>query len=95
MQSIQNRQSKRNHYSIIEHQVTTIWKIKCLYPKMAGQNDGQNESLAGQVRDQAGHCPLTGRYFQPCFKLNSILYKPRRTLQTVKLKEQNNKASVH
>ena len=22
-------------------------------------------TLTGQVRNQAGHCPLTGRYFQP------------------------------
>ena len=29
------------------------------------KNDRQDESLTGQVRDQAGHCPLTGCYFQP------------------------------
>ena len=33
---------------------------------MTGQNDRQDRSLTGQVRDQAGHCPLTGRYLQPC-----------------------------
>ena len=33
---------------------------------MTGQNDRQDESLTGQVPDQAGHCPLTGRYFEPC-----------------------------
>ena len=33
---------------------------------MTGQNDRQERSLTGQVRDQAGHCPLTGRYLQPC-----------------------------
>ena len=33
---------------------------------MTGQNDRQDKSLTGQVHDQAGHCPLTGRYFQPC-----------------------------
>ena len=32
---------------------------------MTGQNDRQDESLTGQVHDQAGHCPLTGRYFEP------------------------------
>ena len=32
---------------------------------MTGQNDLQDESLTSQVRNQAGHCPLTGRYFQP------------------------------
>ena len=37
---------------------------------MTGQNDRQDESLTGQVRDQAGHCPLTGRYFQPCYTLH-------------------------
>ena len=31
---------------------------------MTGQNDRQDESLTGQVRDQAGHSPLTGCYFQ-------------------------------
>ena len=31
---------------------------------MTGQNDRQDLGLTGQVRDQAGHCPLTGRYFQ-------------------------------
>ena len=29
---------------------------------MTGQNDRQDESLTGQVHDQAGHCPLTGRW---------------------------------
>ena len=35
---------------------------------MTGQNDRQDRSLTGQVHDQAGHCPLTGRYLQPCKK---------------------------
>ena len=29
------------------------------------KNDRQGKSLTGQVCDQAGHCPLTGHYFQP------------------------------
>ena len=33
---------------------------------MTGQNERQDESLTGQVHDQAGHCPLTGRYFEAC-----------------------------
>ena len=32
---------------------------------MTGQNDRSDESLTGQAHDQAGHCPLTGRYFEP------------------------------
>ena len=39
---------------------------------MTGQNDRQARSLTGQVHDQAGHCPLTGRYLQPC--MLSMLY---------------------
>ena len=39
---------------------------KCSYPKMTGQNDRPDQSFTGQVHDQAGHCPLTGRYFEPC-----------------------------
>ena len=33
---------------------------------MTCQNDRPGESLTGQVHDQAGHCPLAGRYFEPC-----------------------------
>ena len=32
---------------------------------MTSQNDRQDESFTGQLNDQARHCPLTGRYFQP------------------------------
>ena len=38
-------------------------EIKCLYLKMTGQNDRQDENLTGQVLYQVGHYPLTGRYF--------------------------------
>ena len=34
--------------------------------RQASKNDRTDESLTGQVRDQAAHCPLTGRYFEPC-----------------------------
>ena len=64
MQSSKKRQRKRNQYSVIELSDNYMEK-KYSYPKMTGQNDRQDESLTGQVRDQAGHCPLTGRYFQP------------------------------
>ena len=40
--------------------------FKMFVSKMTGQNDRQDESLTGHVHDQAGHCPLTGRYFEPC-----------------------------
>ena len=54
--------------------------IKCSHPKMTGQNDRQDESLTGQVHDQAGHCPLTGRYFEPCTTFSQVTryYKYRK-----------------
>ena len=33
---------------------------------MTGQHDRQDESLTGQIHNQSGHCPFTGRYFEPC-----------------------------
>ena len=36
------------------------------YKMFASKNDWQDESLTSQVHDQAGHCPLTGDYFEPC-----------------------------
>ena len=47
--------------------------LKGSHPKMTGQNDRQDESLTGQLHDQAGHCPLTGRYFEPCFMFLLLL----------------------
>ena len=32
---------------------------------MTGQHDRQDERLTGQLPNQSGHCPLTGRYFEP------------------------------
>ena len=46
--------------------------IKCSHPKMTNQTDQQDESLTGQAHDRAGHCPLTGCYFEP-WKLKSLL----------------------
>ena len=57
--------------------------IKCSYPKTTGQNDRPDESLTGQVRDQAGHCPLTGRYFEPWKELSNLasgVEKKKKTL---------------
>ena len=53
-----NAKEKRNHYNIVEpnalsnNYMENI--IKCLHRKMTGQNDRQDESLTGQVPDQAG-----------------------------------------
>ena len=60
---------KRNDYSVIEQNALSGNYMENILkgspPKMTGQNDRQDESLTGQVHDQAGHCPLTGRYFKP------------------------------
>ena len=42
------------------------------------KNDRQDRSLTGQVCDQAGHCPLTGRYLQPWLSVQLVEgYYPR------------------
>ena len=40
---------------------------------MTGQHDRQDERLTGQLPIQSGHCPLTGRYFEPCLHEQFIL----------------------
>ena len=32
---------------------------------VTGQNDRQTQILSGQIVILAGHCPMTGRYFEP------------------------------
>ena len=70
------RQRKRNDDSVIEQNPLSgnymEYILKGSHPKMTGQNDRQDESLIGQVHDQAGHCPLTGRCFEPCTSKSSI-----------------------
>ena len=79
MQSSKEKKAKekRSHYSVIDWAKRIKRQlmeniIKCSYPKMTGQNDRPDESLTGQVHDQAGHCPLTGRYFEPCSRHKQI-----------------------
>ena len=67
----QKKPKKAASYSVIEAEQNALSDnymeniIKCSHPKMTGQNDRPDESLTGQAHDQAGHCPLTGRYFEP------------------------------
>ena len=60
---------KKNNYSVIEQNALSSNYmeniLKGSLPKLTGQNERQDESLTGQVHDQAGHCPLTGRFFEP------------------------------
>ena len=37
--------------------------LKAVY--VTGQNDRRTKILSGQIVILAGHCPLTGRYFDP------------------------------
>ena len=37
---------------------------------MIGQNDRQDESLTGQVHNQAGHCQMTSHHFEPWKQLS-------------------------
>ena len=67
--SMKNKRQRKNDYSVIEQNALSSNYmeniLKGLLPKMTGQNNWQDESLTGQVHDQAGHCPLTSRYFEP------------------------------
>ena len=58
----QKKPKKAANYSVIEQNA-----LSDKHPKMTGQNDRPDESLTGQTHDQARHCLLTGRYFEPCF----------------------------
>ena len=53
---------KRNDYSVIEQNALSGNYMENILkgsrPKITG--------LTGQVHDQTRHCPLTGRYFEPC-----------------------------
>ena len=61
---------KRIHYSVMEKNALSDNymenNLKYSYPQITGQTDRRDESLTGQVHDQAEHCPLTGRYFEHC-----------------------------
>ena len=66
MQSSKKKaKEKINDYSVIEQNTLSDNYIKNIikrsHPKMTGQIDRQDESLTGQVHDQAGHCPLSHR----------------------------------
>ena len=67
--SMKNKRQRKNDYSVIEQNALRSNYmeniLKGLLPKMTGQNNWQDESLTGQVHDQAGHCPSTGCYFEP------------------------------
>ena len=62
---------KKNHNSLHNSLRDNCMEniIKFSFPKMTGQNDQQDECLTGQVHNEAGHCALTGYYFQPCISL--------------------------
>ena len=40
------------------------------WSNVTGQLDRQDERLTGQLPNRFIHCPLTGRYFEPCFWIN-------------------------
>ena len=67
--SMKKKRQRKNDYSVMEQNALSSNYmeniLRGLLPKMTGQNNWQDESLTGQVHNQAGHCPLTGRYFEP------------------------------
>ena len=67
--SMKKKRQRKNDYSVMEQNALSSNYmeniLRGLLPKMTGQTNWQDESLTGQVHNQAGHCPLTGRYFEP------------------------------
>ena len=42
--------------------------VNCLETAyVTGQNDLQTQILSGEIVVFAGHCPVTGHYFEPCY----------------------------
>ena len=50
---------------VIEQNALSGNYMESILKSLHAKNDRQDESLTGLVHDQAGHCPLTGRYFEP------------------------------
>ena len=66
----QKNPKKAANYSVIEQNA-----LSDKHPKMTGQNDRPDESLTGQAHYRAGHCPLTGRHFEPCLENKTYTIK--------------------
>ena len=50
---------------VVEQNALSGNYMESILKSLHAKNDRQDESLTGQVHDQAGHCPLTGCYFEP------------------------------
>ena len=50
---------------VVEQNALSGNYMESILKSLHAKNEQQDESLTGQVHDQAGHCPLTGRYFEP------------------------------
>ena len=57
---------------VVEQNALSDNYMESILKSLHAKNDRQDESLTGQVHDQAGHCPLTGRYFEPWRNRNWI-----------------------
>ena len=49
---------------IVNEFIFLVIHLKAVY--VTGQNDRPTEILSGQIVILTGHCPMTGRYFDPC-----------------------------
>ena len=50
---------------VVEQNALSGNYMESILKSLHAKKDRQDESLTGQVHDQARHCPLTGRYFEP------------------------------
>ena len=65
--------------------------VNCLETAyVTGQNDRQTQILSGQIVILAGHCPVTGCYFEPWYSwkwLNGLSLSSKTMLRTKTKKE--------
>ena len=57
---------------VVEQNALSGNYMESILKSLHAKNDRQDESLTGQVHDQAGHCQLTGCYFEPWRNRNWI-----------------------
>ena len=67
---------------VVEQNALSGNYMESILKSLHAKNDRQDESLTGQVHDQAGHCPLTGRYFKPCINVLQVINRTASLLKT-------------
>jgi len=63
-----------------------------VWSNVTSQHNWQDEKLTGQIPNQSGHCPLTGRYLEPWMCL--ALWRKKMGVHSVLLTEINRQRTI-